>query len=167
MDKEIVQVDDEKTEKAILCGLHDKQIISRHAICEKFGIDYHQEIERVRTEWSDLFAGAVGGAVVDGCYEGGGGGGWAEGWVPPVHFMCPSLEASSTDSDKKGREKRLKSADVLMHMCKFDRDRAKELVSDLAKYGFNSDTSAKDCLKAINDAIKELESLRDVVEEMQ
>lgn len=84
---------DDTQQKQLWMQLHDKQVLSTETLCEKFGLHYDQEVERLRWEMSlmqasQMGAGGMGGAGGGGAMGGamGGGmpmGGGAEGGAPP------------------------------------------------------------------------------------
>jgi len=75
---------------------------------------------------------------------------------------------SHTDEDLAARGKRKTAeASLMFEICAFDKIKAKTVVATLRQLGFESDESAKSCLLAIDNKIKELNALRDVVKEMQ
>jgi hypothetical protein len=75
---------------------------------------------------------------------------------------------SHTDEDLAARGKRKTAeASLMFEICAFDKMKARTVVDTLRQLGFESDESAKSCLLAIDNKIKELNALRDVVKEMQ
>lgn len=84
-----LNIRDETPQRQLWMQMHDKQIMSSQTLCEKVGLDYDQEVERVRMEVAaQMFgqqqqmggAGAAGGGGMDlGLGGGGMGGGGAPG----------------------------------------------------------------------------------------
>lgn len=100
-----LNIRDDTQQKQLLLQLHDKQVLSTQSLCEKFDLDYDQEVERVRMEMgaaalSQMAGGGeggggmggappMGGGDMSGMFGGGAGGGMEFGGAEPMPGEAP------------------------------------------------------------------------------
>lgn len=127
---------------------------------QKNGLDYETEVARLRAE--HLEAEIEKAASENPCGE------IKFGPDARTRVGSPKDVDLHTDEDLTARGKRKTAESTLMFdICAFDKQKAKTVVATLRQLGFESDESAKLCLLAIDNKIKQLNALRDVVKEMQ